>query len=64
MTEDEMVGWHHRFIGHEFEHTLEIVKDRQAWSAAVHRVAKSWTHLSDSTALLRGRKRQQVLAST
>ena len=21
-TEDEMVGWHHRFDGHEFEHTL------------------------------------------
>ena len=25
----------------------EIVKDREAWSAAVHRVAKSWTRLSD-----------------
>ena len=23
----------------------ETVKDRQAWSAAVHRVAKSWTRL-------------------
>ena len=22
MTEDKMVGWHHRFNGHEFEHTL------------------------------------------
>ena len=22
MTEDEMVGWHHRLNGHEFEHTL------------------------------------------
>ena len=22
MTEDEMVGWHHRFNGHEFEQTL------------------------------------------
>ena len=21
MTEDEMVGWHHRFNGHELEHT-------------------------------------------
>ena len=21
MTEDEMVGWHHRLNGHEFEHT-------------------------------------------
>ena len=21
MTEDEMLGWHHRLIGHAFEHT-------------------------------------------
>ena len=27
----------------------EIVKDREAWHAAVHRVPKSWTGLSDST---------------
>ena len=24
----------------------EMVKDREAWSAAVHRVTKSWTQLS------------------
>ena len=26
---------------------LEIVKDRKAWRAAVHGVAKSWTGLSE-----------------
>ena len=25
----------------------EIVKDREAWHTAVHRVTKSWTKLSD-----------------
>ena len=26
---------------------LELVKDREAWHAAVHRVTKSWTQQSD-----------------
>ena len=26
----------------------EMVKDREAWYAAIHGVAKSWTQLSDS----------------
>ena len=24
MTEDDMVGWHHRFNGHEFEHASGV----------------------------------------
>ena len=43
-AEDEMVGWHHRLNGHEFEQTLgETVENRQAWRATVQGVAKSWT---------------------
>ena len=40
MIEDKMVGW--RLDGHEFEPLQETVKDREAWRAAVHGVAKSW----------------------
>ena len=49
MTEDEMVGWHHQLNGHESERVslLETVKDREAWRAAVHGAAKSWTRLNN-----------------
>ena len=46
VTGNKMVGWHHQFSGHEFEQT-PIVKDKEAWHAAVHRVPKSWIWLSD-----------------
>ena len=41
MTEDETVRWHHRLNGHEFEQTLEIVKDREVCCAVVLRVTES-----------------------
>ena len=36
-----MVGWHHLPNGHEIEQIPRDVKDREAWHAAVHGVAKS-----------------------
>ena len=42
-----MVGWHHKLNGHEFEQLQEMVKDREAWCAAVHGVTKSQTQLTD-----------------
>ena len=47
MTEDEMVGWHHRLDGHGFGWTPGVGDGQEAWHAAVHGVAKSQTQLSD-----------------
>ena len=47
MTEDEMVGQHHWLDGQEFDQ--ELVMDREAWRATVHRVTKSQEQLNDWT---------------
>ena len=36
MTEDEMVGWHHRHNGHEFEQTPRNSEGKEAQCVAVH----------------------------
>ena len=41
MTEDEMVGWHHRLHEHEFEQALGDGEGQEAWRAAVRGVTKS-----------------------
>ena len=47
MTEDDMVQGHHRLNGHELSQLWQTVRDREAWRAAVHGVAKSWTQLGN-----------------
>ena len=43
MTEDKMAGWHHDSMNMSLSKFWEIVKDREAWHAAVYGVAKSQT---------------------
>ena len=43
MTEDEMVGWHHRLNGQEFEQAPGVGDGQRSLHAAVHEITKSWT---------------------
>ena len=45
--QDEMVGWHPPFNGHEFEQALGVDDGQEALPAAFHGVAKSLIRLND-----------------
>ena len=42
-----MAGWHHRPMDISLSELRELVTDREAWHASIHRVTKSRTRLSD-----------------
>ena len=48
-----MIRWHHGLKGQNLSKLQEIVKDREAWHAAVHGVAKRQTQLRDGTIIVR-----------
>ena len=51
MTEDEMVGWHHRLDGHGFGWTPGVGDGQGGLACCTHGVSKSRTRLSDWTEL-------------
>ena len=51
-TEDEMVGWHHRLNGHEFEQALGVGDGQGSLACCSPWVTKSRTWLSDWTELI------------
>ena len=44
MTEDEMVGWHQQFNGHEFEQTLVDSEEQRTLACC-----SSWGHKKSDT---------------
>ena len=42
-----MVGWYHQLDGHDLGELWELVMDREAKCAMIHRVAKSQSEMTE-----------------
>ena len=60
VTEDEMLGWHHRLNGHELEQTWGESGGQRAWWATVYGISKSQTRLSSWTSPVRYRSAASI----
>ena len=60
VTEDEMLGWHHRLNGHELEQTWGESGAQRAWWATVYGISKSQTRLSSWTSPVRYRSAASI----
>ena len=45
MTEDEMVGWHHRLNEHEFEQAPGDIKGQGSLAATFHGIIKGFQQI-------------------
>ena len=51
VTDDEMVGWHHWFNGHEFEQAPGDGEGQESLCSAVHGGTKNWIGFSNWTTI-------------
>ena len=49
MTEYEMVGWHHRLNGHEFEQAPEVGDEQGGLACSLCSPCSSWGHKESDT---------------
>ena len=66
MTEDERVGWHHRFNGHEFEQALGVGVGQESLvcgCVAMQRVGHDWVIEQQQQGTLLAFQKEKTIAA-